>query len=102
MKYQRRLKDIREDSDLTQEEIAKILQTTQQYYGKYENGKIELPFSRAIELAKFYNISLDYLAGITDTPRTLDGSIYTVHNNKNITAIKGNINGGNVKINIKN
>ena len=67
-----------------------------------ENGKIELPFSRAIELAKFYNISLDYLAGITDTPRTLDGNIYTVHNNKNITAIKGNINGGNVKINIKN
>ena len=93
MKYQKRLKDIREDHDLTQEDLAKILQTSQQYYGKYENGKYELPFSRAIELAKFYNISLDYIAGLTDEPRTIQGTT------KNITNIKGKIT--NITINNK-
>lgn len=66
MKYAQRLKEIREERELNQETLARVLQTTQQYYGKYENGKRELPFSRAIELAKFYNVSLDYLAGLID------------------------------------
>jgi transcriptional regulator with XRE-family HTH domain len=93
MKYQKRLKDIREDHDLTQEDLAKILQTSQQYYGKYENGKYELPFSRAIELAKFYNISLDYIAGLIDEPKTIQGTA------KNITNIKNNA--GSITINNK-
>ena len=71
MTYFRRLKDLREDNDFSQAEIAKVLGTSQQYYGKYENGKRELPFGRAIKLALFYNVSLDYLAGITDTPREI-------------------------------
>ena len=71
MQYPQRLKGLREDRDLNQETLAKVLKTTQQYYGKYENGKIELPFSRAIEIAKFYNVSLDYLAGLIETPRKL-------------------------------
>lgn len=72
MKYSQRLRDLREDRDLSQEEVAKILNTTQSYYAQYENGKRELPFSRAIELAKFYNVSLDYLAGIISISERLD------------------------------
>ena len=63
MAFYQRIKDLREDSDKTQQEIASYLKTTAQYYGKYEKGDRELPFSRAIELADYYNISLDYLAG---------------------------------------
>ena len=52
--------------------MAKIILTSQSYYAQYENGKRELPFSRAIELAKFYNVSLDYIAGLIQTPERLD------------------------------
>lgn len=69
MEYSKRLRNIREDRDLTQSEIAKVLGTTYQYYSTYESGKRDLPFSRAIKLAKFYNVSLDYLAGLTDNPK---------------------------------
>lgn len=72
MNFPQRLKDLREDKDLSQEDVAKILGTSQSYYAQYENGKRELPFSRAIELAKFYNVSLDYIAGIIETPQRLD------------------------------
>ena len=68
--YQR-LKDIREDFDKSQEEIAKIIGTSQSYYAQYENGKRAIPFERMIALARYYNISLDYLAGLIDTPRKL-------------------------------
>lgn len=63
MTIYKRLRDLREDADKTQTEIAEYLGTTAQYYGKYEKGERELPFSRAILLAEFYNVSLDYLAG---------------------------------------
>lgn len=66
MKYEQRIKDLRTDNDLSQETVAKHLKTTQQYYGTYERGERQLSLDRAIELAKFYNVSLDYLAGITD------------------------------------
>ena len=72
MQYAQRLKDLREDRDLTQEEIANVINTSQSYYAQYENGKRELPFSRAIEISKFYNVSLDYLAGLTDIPKALN------------------------------
>ena len=71
MNYAERLKSLREDRDLTQSEIAAVLGTTYQYYSTYEAGKRELPFTRAIQLAKFYNVSLDYLAGLIDTPEKL-------------------------------
>ncbi len=71
MKYSDRLRGLREDRDLTQSDVAKVLGTTYQYYSTYESGKRELPFTRAIELAKFYNVSLDYLAGIADIPKKL-------------------------------
>lgn len=63
MTIYKRLRDLREDADKTQTEIVEYLGTTAQYYGKYEKGERELPFSRAILLAEFYNVSLDYLAG---------------------------------------
>ena len=72
MKYAHRLKDLREDRDLTQSDIAKVLGTTYQYYSTYEAGKREMPFSRAIKLAEYYNVSLDYLAGLIETPRKLN------------------------------
>ena len=68
--YQR-LKDLREDADKSQEEIAKIIGTSQSYYAQYENGKRPIPFERIIVLAKYYNVSLDYLAGLIDTPKKL-------------------------------
>ena len=71
-KYAQRLRDIREDNDLNQAYVARVLKTTYQYYSTYESGKRDMPFSRAIELARFYNVSLDYLAGLIDTPRKLD------------------------------
>ena len=67
----KRLKDMREDSDKTQEDIAKLLSTTQQQYGKYENGLREIPAHHLITLAEFYNVSVDYLLGLIDTPRKL-------------------------------
>lgn len=66
-----RLKDLREDADKSQEEIAKVIGTSQSYYAQYESGKRAIPFERMITLAKYYNISLDYLAGLIETPRKL-------------------------------
>ncbi|MGN0593209.1 MAG: helix-turn-helix domain-containing protein [Ruminococcus sp.] len=68
MAFYQRIRDLREDSDKTQSEIAEYLGTTAQYYGKYEKGERELPFLRAIQLADFYNVSLDYIAGRTNVP----------------------------------
>lgn len=71
MTVYKRLKDLREDADKSQEDIAKILGTSQSYYAQYENGKRSIPFDRVVILAKYYNVSLDYIAGIIDTPRKL-------------------------------
>ena len=64
-----RIKDLREDSDKTQQEIAEYLGTSSQHYGKYELGHAEIPFERAIALAKFYGVSLDYIAGLTNSKK---------------------------------
>ena len=66
-----RLRDLREDADKSQEDIAKIIGTSQSYYAQYETGKRPIPFERVILLAKYYNVSLDYIAGLIDTPRKL-------------------------------
>ncbi len=68
MAFYQRIRDLREDSDKTQGEIAEYLGTTAQYYGKYESGEREIPFQRAVKLADFYNVSLDYIAGRTNIP----------------------------------
>ena len=68
--YQR-LKDTREDSDKKQEDIALVLNITRQQYQLYESGKREMPMHLFVILARYYNISLDYLAGIVDTPKKI-------------------------------
>lgn len=70
-KYYSRLKDLREDHDMTQAQVAEVIGTSQQHYGKYESGKIIIPFDRVIALAEFYNVSIDYIAGYTNEPRQL-------------------------------
>ncbi len=72
MCFYQRIRDLREDKELKQEDIAVLLKTTQQQYSKYENGHQEFPMHHFITLARFYNVSLDYLAGLTDTPRKLN------------------------------
>lgn len=71
MKYDERLKTLREERNIKQQVIADILQTSQSYYAQYENGKRQIPFDRAIILAEFYNVSLDYIAGFTNEKRPL-------------------------------
>ena len=71
MYFYQRLKDLREDSDKKQEAIARVLNITRQQYQLYESGKREMPMHHFIILAKYYNVSLDYLAGLIDTPRAL-------------------------------
>ncbi len=71
MAYYPRIRDLREDSDKTQREVAEYLGTPYQYYAVYEKGTSEISFERAILLAKYYNVSLDYIAGLTNSKRGL-------------------------------
>ena len=64
-----RLKDIREDRDITQKEIAEYLNVRQNTYSQYENEKRQIPLQMLIKLAKFYNTSVDYLLGLTSDPK---------------------------------
>ena len=71
MAYYSRLRDLREDSDLTQTELVQALQMHKTTYTNYEQGKREIPLYLAIQLAKYYNVSLDYIAGLTNEKRSL-------------------------------
>lgn len=61
-----RLKELREDSDIKQETLANHLHIKQNTYSQYENGQRQLPIEILIELAKFYNVSTDYILGLTN------------------------------------
>ncbi len=65
MKF-KRLKDLREDNDKLQKEIAELLGISQQYYSEYESGNRTIPIVHLITLAKFYGTSLDYIVGLSD------------------------------------
>lgn len=65
----KRIKDLREDKDLSQKEIAKILNMSQTEYSKYEVGTNDIPTKILIKLAQFYNTSVDYLLGLTDNKK---------------------------------
>lgn len=71
MQYYKRIKEIREDRDIKQKEIAKILQTDQSYYSKYERGLHPMTAEQIIILCRYYNLSADYLLGIIDEPRQI-------------------------------
>lgn len=61
-----RLRDLREDADMVQKQIAEVLGITTQQYSLYERGDREIPLHHAITLAKFYRVSLDYITGLTN------------------------------------
>lgn len=77
MAYYRRIRELREDNDKTQREVAEYLGTPYQYYAVYEKGTSEISFERAIALAKYYNVSLDYIAGLTNNKRGLSSGDLT-------------------------
>ena len=61
-----RIKDLREDCDLKQKDIAALLNVSQTTYSRYESGVLDIPSAALITLAKYYHVSIDYLVGITD------------------------------------
>lgn len=65
MEYVRILRDLREDADKTQTEIAKVLGTSQTMYARYERGANELPIHHLITLSKYYGVTADYLLGLS-------------------------------------
>ena len=65
----RRIRDLREDRDLTQKEMAKVLNCSQQAYSNYELGQRDIPTDILIKLSNFYKVSVDYLLGLTDDPK---------------------------------
>ncbi len=67
-----RLRDLREDADLNQTQVAKFLGMSQTGYSKYETGENDIPTQVLIKLAKFYKTSVDYLLGITDNTKPYD------------------------------
>ena len=66
----KRIRELREDHDLTQSQISKYLNMSQTGYSKYETGENDIPTKILIELAKFYNTSVDYILGLTDIPNS--------------------------------
>ena len=65
MRYQR-LTDLREDADLKQDTVAKLLGTSQTQYSRWERGEREIPFHHVVTLALYYKVSIDYIAGLTN------------------------------------
>ncbi len=69
--YLRRLRDLREDHDLKQEYVARVLKITRQQYQLYESGKRSLPIEKLIELCKLYNVTSDYILELTDNTKNI-------------------------------
>ena len=65
----KRIKDLREDKDITQKQMAKELNCSQQVYSNYELGQRDIPTYILIKLSAFHNVSVDYILGITDNPK---------------------------------
>jgi len=66
MHYIRRIRDLREDADLTQQQVASALGTSQTMYARYERGANELPIHHLLKLCSLYNVSSDYILGLSD------------------------------------
>lgn len=68
MMFTKRMRDLREDKDLKQSDIANILNITRQQYQLYESGKRQLPIDLLVKLCEFYNVSSDYILGLKEKP----------------------------------
>ncbi len=66
LKYIKRLRDLREDHDMTQQQVADVLGTSQTMYARYERGANELPIHHLITLCKYYRVSADYILGLRE------------------------------------
>ena len=67
--YVKRIRDLREDHDKTQQELADMLGTSQTMYARYERGANELPLRHLVKLCRYYGVSADYILGLSDIPR---------------------------------
>ena len=67
-----RLKQLRSENGLTQEQVGKLLYVNQSMYLRYESGSLDIPLDAAAKLVKYYNVSMDYLMGLTDDPSPND------------------------------
>ena len=67
----RRIRDLREDNNRTQKELSKILNCSQQVYSNYELGQRDIPTDILIKLSKYYNVSVDYILGLSDNPKRI-------------------------------
>ncbi len=81
MNYVKRIRDLREDHDLTQEQIARILGTSQTMYARYERGANELPIHHLVTLCKFYCVSADYILGLSGEPTHTEQRTRKQHKN---------------------
>lgn len=70
--YYKRIRDLREDRDLTQTQMGEILSCSQRVYSNYERGDIDIPTQTLIKLADFHQVSVDYLLERTENPKTND------------------------------
>lgn len=70
MPYYRRIRDLREDADLTQTKMGEILSCSQRVYSNYERGDIDIPTTTLIKLANFYDVSVDYILDRTNNMKT--------------------------------
>lgn len=68
MPYYRRIRELREDKDITQTEMGRVLSCSQRVYSNYERGDIDIPTGTLIKLADFHGVSVDYILGRTDKP----------------------------------
>lgn len=96
MNIAKTLRDLRIDHDLTQQQLADLFHVERKTILRIENELFMPKVEVLITYSRFFNISLDYICGLIDTPRTLDGSPYQIKNHINI----GNISGGNNKFDI--
>ena len=86
MGYYQRLKDLREDEDMKQTDIAKRIGTSQKQYSRWETGEYDIPFDVVIKLADIYKVSIDYIAGRTNDKRGIGySSKYNITNNGTTT-----------------
>jgi len=69
VQYVKRIRDLREDNDKTQQEIADYLGTSQTMYARYERGANEMPLRHLFKLCQYYRVSADYILGLTDKKR---------------------------------
>ena len=71
MDYRQRLREVREDRDLSQAEVGKVLNKSQQGYNHIEAGRAELKIDDLVKLCQFYNLTADYLVGLSDQPQKI-------------------------------